>query len=85
MFLAGQTALHAQTSVKTQTQIEAIQQEAAARTPAQKKINSQLLHASRLATTGAAVDGAPALRANVHAETDGRYKVKITAAVPTSC
>ena len=73
--------VHAQMSASLQQQVDAVRMDRNSRTPTQKKIHSQLLYAARQATGAVALAGAPNLRSNVKAERDGRFKVKITAAV----
>ena len=73
--------VHAQISASLQQQVDAIRADRTSRTPAQKKIHSQLVDAARQAGGAAAPAGASGLRANLQTESDGRIKVKITAPV----
>jgi len=73
--------VHAQISASLKLQVNAIRMDWKSRTPAQKKIHSQLVYAARQATGAVVLAGAPKLRSNVKAESDGRFKVKITATV----
>ncbi len=72
---------HAQMGPSLQQQIAAIHKERQTRTPDQKKIHSQLLFAARQAAGAEVVAGVPKLRSRARAEADGRFKVRITAAV----
>ena len=60
-------------------QINAIQTEKVARTPEQRKLDSQLLYLLREVTGQSAVAGVPTLKARVERETDGRVLVDISA------
>ena len=67
---------------RMRTQLAAVAQDAAARTPAQRKIASTLLYAAREKATGsAAVAGAPKLHSTLEREADGRVRVKLKADV----
>jgi hypothetical protein len=62
-------------------QIQALEEEAAARTPAQDKIDSQLLYALKKKAAGVATRVAPELQPDVEILADGRVLVDITAVV----
>ena len=62
-------------------EIQALEQEKAARTPAQQKIHSSLIYARRKHLTGVASPAAPHLLPDVKFEPDGRVLVDITATV----
>jgi VCBS repeat-containing protein len=62
-------------------QIAAIAAEKATRTPAERKVDSNLLYAAREAAGHRAVDGAPQLRSTVEPRTDGTVEVDLTATV----
>ncbi|YCM46682.1 hypothetical protein V2O64_11690 [Verrucomicrobiaceae bacterium 227] len=76
--LAG-TAHAQETSTVVNPQINAIQAEKAARTPTQRKLDSQLLYLSRETAGLLAVVGAPDLESRVPLESDGRVVVDISA------
>ena len=79
---SGQTPVHGPLSAKTRAQLDAIHQEAAARTPTQRKITWSLLYAAKeRATRSAPVPGAPKLHSHATLEADGRTKVRIKAHV----
>jgi hypothetical protein len=63
------------------TQIGALSADKAKRTPAQKKIDSQLIYAARARSGRAAVSGAPRLRASVETLNNGLVEVDISAKV----
>ncbi|MEZ6016094.1 MAG: S8 family serine peptidase [Planctomycetota bacterium] len=58
-------------------QIEAIHQEKHARTPAEQKLESNLLYLARESTGRRAVDGAPSIVSRIAAEPDGRVVVDL--------
>jgi hypothetical protein len=58
-----------------------LEEEAAARTPAQNKIDSQLLYALKKKAAGVATRAAPELQPDVEILADGRVLVDITAVV----
>ncbi|MEZ5324384.1 MAG: S8 family serine peptidase [Verrucomicrobiales bacterium] len=60
-------------------QIRTIQEEKAARTPAERKLSSQLLYLCREATGRQAVTKLPRLKSRAHCESDGRVAVDISA------
>jgi T5SS/PEP-CTERM-associated repeat protein len=62
-------------------EIQALEQEKAMRTPAQQKMDSNLIYARRKLLTGVASTAAPHLQAEVKMQTDGRVPVDITATV----
>jgi hypothetical protein len=78
---AAGPVVHAQINPTFLQQIAAIHAERGSRTPAQKKIHSQLLFAARQAAGVVPVPGAEKLRSSLRAESDGRFRVKITATV----
>jgi hypothetical protein len=78
---AAGPVVHAQINPTFLQQIAAIHAERESRTPAQKKIHSQLLFAARQAAGLVPVPGAVKLRSSLRAESDGRFRVKITATV----
>src|SRR5262249_4300429 len=59
-------------------QIDAIEREKEARTPAERKVDSQLLYALRAAQGLAAVNGVPSLQTDIPTDTTGRVVVDIT-------
>ncbi|MBE0542835.1 MAG: immunoglobulin domain-containing protein, partial [Verrucomicrobia bacterium] len=63
--------------LQTRAQIEGIQEEKAARSPAIRKLDSQLIYALRQQRFGRAVATASALTPTVQAEADGRFTVDI--------
>jgi len=65
-------------------QIEALIEEKALRSPAQRKINSQLLYAEKMARGEAIAGTVQTLAVNVPTDSDGRLVVDITAAVSNS-
>src|SRR5262249_41565144 len=76
-------ALHAQVppgglSPEVIAQIEAIEREKEARTPAERKVDSQLPSALRAAQGLAAVNGVPSLQTDIPTDTTGRVVVDIT-------
>ena len=78
---AAGPVVHAQINPTFLQQLAAIHAERQSRTPAQKKIHSQLLFASREAAGLVPVPGAEKLHSSLRAESDGRYRVKIMATV----
>ena len=62
-------------------QILALDREKDARTPAQKKMDSQLIYAARKLATGVASSAAPAMEVDAKITPDGRVLVDITATV----
>lgn len=66
---------------RVQQQMETLQAEKAARSPAQKKMDSQLIYAAKQRREGFAHKDVPTLRVAVKFEPDGRTKVDITATV----
>ncbi|MES1210874.1 MAG: hypothetical protein ABUL63_00940, partial [Acidobacteriota bacterium] len=62
-------------------QIQALDAEKASRTPAQKKIDSQLLYAAKMSRGLAIAPGVPALEVNVGADANGKVVVDISADV----
>ncbi|HEY7171540.1 MAG TPA: S8 family serine peptidase [Vicinamibacterales bacterium] len=74
---SAQTAL----SQTAATQIDALLREKAGRTPAQRKIDSQLIYASRMIRGQSAAANVPQLETRVVAEADGRIVVDVIARV----
>lgn len=70
-----------QPNERTRQQLAALFQEKAARTPAQQKINTQLIFAARQRRSGFINRAVPRLQAAVNLEKDGRVKVDIDAVV----
>jgi subtilisin-like proprotein convertase family protein len=62
-------------------QIAAIEADKADRTPAERKVDSNLLYAAAEEAHGTAVEGAPDLESGVDVEADGTVEVDITATV----
>jgi hypothetical protein len=62
-------------------QIEALQQDKARRTPAQQKVDSQLLYAEKMRRGVPVANGVRTLRVTLDKDTDGRVQVDITARV----
>ena len=81
VLLAG-AASHAYSAepASLEAQISAIQGEKAARTPTQRKVDSQLLYLSREKAGQLAVEGAPALKSRAKSGNDQRVTVDISAA-----
>src|SRR6267378_8316564 len=65
-------------------QIEALIEEKESRTPAQRKINSQLLYAEKMARGEAIARNVQTLAVNVPTDSDGRLVVDITTTVSDS-
>ena len=66
-------------SDSTLRQIQSLSEQKRSRTPAQKKISSQLLYATTLSHGKNVADGVPKLTANVNAKSDGTVVVDIRA------
>lgn len=73
------TAVAQPLSPQALSQINAISAEKAGRSPAQKKLQSSLVHLIREAAGKKAVAGAPALKSHVQRDADGRVSVEISA------
>lgn len=65
----------------TREQIRLLTEEKLGRTPAQKKVDSQLLYATRQKRQGVAVSGVSAFRPSLELEADGRVLVDVRALV----
>lgn len=74
---ASSTAAAGEVDPAVAAQVEAIMEEKASRTPAEQKVDSNLLYAVNEAETGVAVDGAPQLQSTVEAP-GGTVVVDIT-------
>lgn len=70
-----------QVSDRTKQQLAVLFQEKAARTPTQRKINTQLIFAAKQRRTGFITRDVPKLLATLNLERDGRVKVDIDAVV----
>ena len=78
----GPGPLSAEARTRLHAQMDAVAQEKATLTPAQRKIASALRYAAKEnATASPAVAGAPKLRSHVALEADGRVRVKMKANV----
>ena len=80
LVITGSAFAQSNLSPAVSGQINAIQTEKAARTPAENKIQSKLLYLSRETAGQLAVAGAPDLKSRVTLEADGRVLVDISAA-----
>ncbi len=78
---AGLAAPSGWISPNALAEIRGLEQEKAARTPAQRKMDSNLVHARRRQLTGVASAAAPRLQSDVRFEPDGLVLVDITATV----
>jgi Subtilase family len=78
---AGASIAPAGLSANAMNEIGALLQEKASRTPAQQKMDSQLVHALKHNRGEAFAPGAPHVQMDVKMETDGRVLVDITATV----
>jgi hypothetical protein len=78
---AGQAAGAGGLSPEVIAQIDAIEREKAARTPAERKVDSQLLYALRAAQGLPAANGVASLQTDVAPDASGRVTVDITAQI----
>jgi hypothetical protein len=78
---AAQTKVPPPLGARAQAQIRALQHEKASRTPAQRKIASRLLHASRMRRGQPVAEGIPTLRSRVAWAADGTTLVDLRADV----
>lgn len=70
-------------SASAASQIAAIVADKAARTPAEQKIDSNLLYAVQAQATGSAVKGAPSMKSDVAADRSGDVLVDVQATIDT--
>ena len=77
----GQAQIPAALPAQALAQMQALAAEKRARTPAQRKIDSQLLFASRMARGQAVAAGLAGLGTDVRTERDGRVVVEVRASV----
>ncbi|MBS0321919.1 MAG: S8 family serine peptidase [Proteobacteria bacterium] len=74
-------AIDANLSPNVVSQIQTLQAEKASRTPAERKVDSQLLYASRVATHNVAMYGGVALDTGIAPDANGMVRVEIRAPV----
>ena len=77
----GMSQTPARFSDSVKRQVSALMQEKAARTPAQRKMDTQLIYGARQLRDGYIIRDAPQLRASLKVRADKRVKVDIDAVV----